>query len=298
MFRRLTLAAFALVALASCATPAPPDAPASSAQSAAPAAAKTVAQPDFAALEKAFGARLGVYAIDTGDGREVAYHADDRFAYASTHKVFNAAAILHRGDDLTRTVTIRQSDLVPNSPITEKHIGEQMSLQSVLDAALRYSDNTADNLMFREIGGPAGLAAELRRLGDTVTHVDRIEPALNETSPGDVRDTTTPRVWAKDLRAVALDSGLPADKQAVLTKIMRANTTGAHVIRAGVPADWQVADKTGSADYGTRNDIAVLWPPHRAPIVLTVLSDRPQKDAKTDDKLIAQAAAAVVKALQ
>ncbi|PKV96046.1 beta-lactamase class A [Amycolatopsis echigonensis] len=295
MFRRTALAVFALATLASCATPATPDAPAGSG---APVAAKTVAQPDFAALEKAFDARLGVDAIDTGDGREVAYHADDRFAYASTHKVFNAAAILHRGDDLTRTVTIRQSDLVPNSPITEKHIGEQISLQSVLDAALRYSDNTADNLMFREIGGPAGLAAEVRRLGDTVTHVDRIEPALNETSPGDVRDTTTPRVWAKDLRAVALDSGLPADKQAVLTKIMRANTTGAHVIRAGVPADWQVADKTGTADYATRNDIAVLWPPHRAPIVLAVLSDRAHKDAKTDDNLIAQAAAAVVKALQ
>ena len=295
MFRRTALAVFALATLASCATPATSDALAGSA---APVAAKTVAQPDFAALERAFDARLGVYAIDTGDGREVAYHADDRFAYASTHKVFNAAAILHRGDDLTRTVTIRQSDLVPNSPITEKHIGEQISLQSVLDAALRYSDNTADNLMFREIGGPAGLAAEVRRLGDTVTHVDRIEPALNETSPGDVRDTTTPRVWAKDLRAVALDSGLPADKQAVLAKIMRANTTGAHVIRAGVPADWQVADKTGTADYATRNDIAVLWPPHRAPIVLAVLSDRAHKDAKTDDNLIAQAAAAVVKALQ
>lgn len=295
MFRRTALAVFALATLASCATPATPDGPAGSA---APVAAKTVAQPDFAALEKAFDARLGVYAIDTGDGREVAYHADDRFAYASTHKVFNAAAILHRGDDLTRTVTIRQSDLVPHSPITEKHIGEQISLQSVLDAALRYSDNTADNLMFREIGGPAGLAAEVRRLGDTVTRVDRIEPALNETSPGDVRDTTTPRVWAKDLRAVALDSGLPADKQAVLAKIMRANTTGAHVIRAGVPADWQVADKTGTADYATRNDIAVLWPPHRAPIVLAVLSDRAHQDAKTDDNLIAQAAAAVVKALQ
>lgn len=295
MFRRTALAVFALATLASCATPATPDGPAGSA---APVAAKTVAQPDFAALEKAFDARLGVYAIDTGDDREVAYHADDRFAYASTHKVFNAAAILHRGDDLTRTVTIRQSDLVPHSPITEKHIGEQISLQSVLDAALRYSDNTADNLMFREIGGPAGLAAEVRRLGDTVTRVDRIEPALNETSPGDVRDTTTPRVWAKDLRAVALDSGLPADKQAVLAKIMRANTTGAHVIRAGVPADWQVADKTGTADYATRDDIAVLWPPHRAPIVLAVLSDRAHQDAKTDDNLIAQAAAAVVKALQ
>jgi beta-lactamase class A len=211
--------------------------------------------------------------------------------------VFTAAATLHRGEDLGRLITIRKSDLVPNSPITEKHLDAPMSLRSVMDAALRYSDNTAGNLLFREIGGPAGLTADLRRLGDNVTHVDRIEPALNEVGPGDVRDTTTPRAWAADLRAVALGAGLPADRQAVLTGIMRANTTGDAVIRAGVPKDWQVADKTGTADYATRNDIAVLWPPHRKPIVLAVLSDRADKDAKTDDKLLARAAEAVGKAL-
>ncbi|WP_020658567.1 class A beta-lactamase [Amycolatopsis benzoatilytica] len=297
MIRRLSVASLALFALTSCATAETPETPASAAP-AAPAAARAAAQPDFSQLEKAFGARLGVFAIDTGNGREIAYHADDRFAYASTHKVFTAAAILHRGEDLNRMITIRKSDLVPNSPITEKHLDTPMSLRSVLDAALRYSDNTAGNLMFREIGGPAGLSSDLRRLGDTVTRVDRIEPALNETSPGDVRDTTTPRIWAADLRAAALGSGLPTDQQAVLTGIMRASTTGTNAIRAGVPADWQVADKTGTADYATRNDIAVLWPPHRAPIVLAVLSDHAQKDAKTDDKLIAQAASAVAKALQ
>ncbi len=288
MFRRLSLALLTLAALTSCATPATPTTP-------APAA--TVTQPDFAALEKTFGARLGVYAIDTGTGREIAYHADDRFAYASTHKVFTAAAILHRGDDLHRMITVRSSDLVPYSPITEKHLDTGMSLQSVLDAALRYSDNTAGNLMFREIGGPEGLTADLHRSGDTVTHVDRIEPALNDTAPGDIRDTTTPRAWAADLRAAVLGSALGPDRQAVLTGMMRASTTGGNLIRAGVPDGWQVADKTGTADYATRNDIAVVWPPNRAPIVLAVLSDRPQKDAKADDKLIAQATAAVVKVL-
>ena len=296
MLRRLAAASLALAALTSCATPETPN-PVAPTTSAAPVAVSAAVPPDFSQLEKAFGGRLGVFAVDTGNGREIAYHADDRFAYASTHKVFTATAILHRREDLNRMITIRKSDLVPNSPITEKHLDRPMSLRSVLDAALRYSDNTAGNAIFREIGGPAGLTADLRRLGDTVTRVDRIEPALNETSPGDVRDTTTPRIWAADLRAAALGDGLPADQQAVLTGIMRANTTGAHVIRAGVPADWQVADKTGTAEYATRNDIAVLWPPHRAPIVLAVLSDRAQKDAKTDDNLIAQAASAVVKAL-
>lgn len=289
MSRRLTLASAALaavVSLTACATPAP--------ATTAPASAP---KPDFGALEHSFGARLGVYAVDTGSGREVAYRADERFAYASTHKVFSAAAILKRDDDLNQVIKYQAGDLVTYSPITEKHVGTGMPLRDVLDAALRYSDNTAANLMFRQIGGPAALGASLRGLGDTTTHVDRTEPTLNEATPGDPRDTTTPRAWAADLRGSALGQGLTPDDQKVLLDMMRANTTGATVIRAGVPAGWQVADKTGSAEYGGRNDIAVLWPPHRAPIVLVLLSSKPAKDAKSDDKLLAQATTEVVRAL-
>ncbi|GAA3524501.1 class A beta-lactamase [Amycolatopsis ultiminotia] len=285
MSRRLIVAALVLIPLTACAAPAPADAVA------------TATRPDFAQLEHAFGARLGVYAVDTGNGHDLAYRADERFAYASTHKVFSASAILRRDDDLNQTINYRASDLVSYSPITEKHVGTGMSLRDVLDAALRYSDNTAANLMFRQLGGPAGLAASLRGTGDTTSHVDRTEPTLNEATPGDIRDTTTPRAWAADLRTDALGTGLTADDRKVLTAMMRANTTGDTLIRAGVPAGWQVADKTGSADYGTRNDIAVLMPPHRAPIVLVLLSSMPDKDAKYDDKLLAEATAEVVKAL-
>jgi beta-lactamase class A len=235
--------------------------------------------------------------VDTGDGKVVAYRGDERFAYASTHKVFTSAALLQRTSvaDLARKVPIGQADLVQGAPITGKHVGSDMTLRELMDAALRYSDNTADDLMFREIGGPAGLGAFLRGIGDTTSHVDRIEPDLNITAPGDLRDTTTPAAFAADLRAVALGSVLPEDRRTVLTDMMRANTTGDTVIRAGVPAGWQVADKTGKGEtYAARNDIAVLWPPQRAPIVLVILTDRPGKDDTSDDKLLAQATAAVV----
>ncbi|MBV8931018.1 MAG: serine hydrolase, partial [Kutzneria sp.] len=106
----------------------------------------------------------------------------------------------------------------------------------------------------------------------------------------------TPRAMASTLRAFALGDALPADKRDVLVGMMQANTTGDALIRAGVPAGWQVGDKTGTADYGTRNDIALVWPPRRAPIVLVILSDRPAKDAAFDDKLTAQAAAVALKA--
>ncbi len=291
---RAALLALSVVPLAACSTPTPAQ------PSAAPAATPVAAdgRADFEQLERAFTARLGVYAVDTATGREVAFRSEERFAYASTHKVFTAGGVLQRTPlaDLDRTVTYSQKDLVSNSPVTEKHVATGMPLRAVIDATLRYSDNTGGNLLFRELGGPEGLNAVLRGIGDTTSHADRIEPLLNDTAPGDLRDTSTPRALAVSLRAFALGDALPEDKRKVLVDIMRANTTGDTNIRAGVPG-WPVADKTGTAGYGTRNDIGVVWPPDRAPIVISVLTDRATADAKIDNKLLADATAAAVKAL-
>ncbi|WP_410171898.1 class A beta-lactamase [Amycolatopsis heterodermiae] len=280
----------ALVTLTACAGPqtAPPAPTTPSSQPAATLAP----QPDFEPLESRFDARLGVYAVDTGTGREVAHHADDRFGYASTHKVFSSGAVLQRTavPDLGKVLKYTRADLQENSPVTEKHVDTGITLRDAIDAALRYSDNTAANLLFRELGGPAGLGAALRGIGDTTTHVDRTEPGLNDLAPGDIRDTSTPRAMAASLREFTLGSALPPEKRAILTDMMKANTTGGALIRAGAPAGWAVADKTGTGSYATRNDIAVVWPPGRAPIVLVVLSDRKTEDAKHDDRLIAAAA--------
>ncbi|MFD1049914.1 class A beta-lactamase, partial [Kibdelosporangium lantanae] len=234
MSRLIVLAAFVLVA---CGAPQPTP---------VPRTAEQIQQPDFAALEAAYGARLGVYAVDTGSGREVTYHSEDRFAYASTHKVLTAGLVLRKTalDGLDRRITYSRTDVVANSPVTGKHVATGMTLREVMDAALRYSDNTAANLMFAELGGPAAVGTALRDLGDTTIHVDRTETALNETNPGDLRDTTTPHAMALSVRGFTLGSLLPQEKRTLLTDMMRANTTGGELIRAGVPTDWQVADKT------------------------------------------------------
>lgn len=131
-----------------------------------------------------------------------------------------------------------------------------------------------------------------------MTHVDRIEPELNTAVPGDVRDTSTPRALARDLHAYVLGRALPAEKRAILTDWLVRNTTGDETIRAGVPAGWTVGDKTGSgAAYGARNDIAVLWPPRRAPIVLSVLTSRPRPEDPSDNALLAAATRVAVSAL-
>jgi beta-lactamase class A len=265
--------------------------------------AATVASPagtPFTRIEHRYHARLGVYAVDTGTGRTVAYRADERFAYASTAKALTAGLLLKRATDaqLDQVVHYRRSDLLEWAPITSKHVRTGMRLRDLIAAALRYSDNTAANLVTARLGGPRAVQAALRGLGDTTTHVDRTEPTLNEATPGDIRDTSTPRVLGTDLRHFVLGNVLPGDRRTLLTGWLVTNTTGGPYIRAGVPAGWKVGDKTGNGGYGTRNDIAIIWPPGGAPIDIAVQSDRGAKNAASDDALIADATKAALAALR
>lgn len=296
MRRVVLVVAVMVMPLAACQVEAaPPPAPRGS--TASSSATPTVVPSDFSGLEATFDARLGVYAIDTGSGRVVEHRADERFPYCSTFKALASGALLRRTDDLDRRVTYTSADLLDNSPVSAQHVADGMTLRELMDAAIRYSDNTAANLILTELGGPAGLQQDLRALGDRVTSVDRFETALSTGTPGDPRDTSTPRTMAADLRAYVLGDVLSDDDRTLLTDWLRTNKTGDTTIRAGVPAGWTVGDKTGTGGYGTRNDIAVLWPPHRSPIVLVVMSTRTAKDATRDDRLIAEAAKTVVAVL-
>ncbi|NSC23836.1 class A beta-lactamase [Streptomyces albus subsp. chlorinus] len=271
---------------------------ASSAVSSAATRAKVAGR--LAELERKFDARLGVQAVDTGTGRRVGYHADERFAYASTHKAFTAAAVLDKYtlDGLDKKeITVKESDPVGHSPVTEAHVGEKLTLRELCEAAVRQSDNGADNILLRDLGGPAELDAFLEGLGDHVTQVSRYEPDLNEATPGDPRDTTTPRAFTKDLRSVLLGKGLGKRERKQLDAWMLNSPTGTKLIRAGVPEDWSVSDKSGAGRHASRNDIAVVRPPGKAPIVVSVMSKRDAYDAPYDDRLVSEAATVVADTL-
>lgn len=305
--RQARTAAPALVALAAfvgCSSPEAPAVPPPPSEEVTAGPSMKPSEPlrmdaEFTRLEEEFGARLGVHAIDTGTGRTVEFQADERFAYCSTFKVLAFGAVLARTpvDELDRVVTFSEEDLVFHSPIAQEHVSTGMTLREIGDAALRHSDNTASNLLFAELGGPQGLGEALREIGDDVTSVDRIAPEMAEAVPGDVRDTSTPRAMATSLRHFALGDVLPEDKRDILVDMMRANTTGDDLIRAGVPEGWEVGDKTGACGHGTRHDIGVLWPPEGAPVVLAVMSSRDEAGAEYDDALIARATETTVGAL-
>ncbi|HEY3504075.1 MAG TPA: class A beta-lactamase [Actinocatenispora sp.] len=254
----------------------------------------------LAALERRYHARLGVFAIDTGSGRTAAYRADERFAHCSVSKALETGVLLRRDADaqLDQVVHYRRADLQDYSPVTAKHVATGMTVRQLIAAAMDYSDNTAANLLLDRLGAPAGLQSALRALGDGTTHTDRPEPDVNEATPGDVRDTSTPRALGTDLRGFALGGLLTRTRRAEYVDLLTKNTTGGPYVRAGVPKGWVVGDKTGSGGYGTRNDVAVVWPATGAPIVLAVLSDRGKQDAPSDDALIADATRTVVGAFR
>lgn len=246
----------------------------------------------FENLETSFEAHLGVYAIDTSNDEVLAYRDEERFAYASTFKALAGALLLkaHTWEELNKKVMIHPEDLVEYSPITEKYVGIGLSLKEMMVAAMQHSDNTAGNFLLKGLDQPTGFQERLRSLGDDVTNASRFETALNEATPGDIRDTSTPKAFGNNLRELALEASLPEDKQEFFKEVLLGNTTGQHLIRAGVPEHVEVGDKTGAAYYGTRNDIALLYPENRAPIVLVLFSKKDKQDAQYQDALIAQAA--------
>lgn len=291
-----------LAALTACTQTVPSSAPtASGTTSASPSASPIRIDRDaeFAALERD-GARVGVTAIDTADGRRVSYRGGDRFAFASTNKTFVAAAVLDASTDaeLDEVVHYSVADLLEYAPITSEHVATGMTVRALVDAAMRYSDNTAANLLVQRLGGPERVQAWLRGIGDRRTNVDRVEPDLNQAIPGDDRDTTTPDAFAVDLRRVLVERHtLDSDDRELLLDAMARNTTGDGTIRAGAPEGWTVADKTGTGEYGSRNDVAVVTPPGRAPIVIAVFTTHGSADAAADDDLVASAARIALDAL-
>jgi beta-lactamase class A len=238
----------------------------------------------IAALEKREGGRLGVFALDTATGRHLEHRSGERFAMCSTFKFLAAAAILNRvdrgADNLDRQIEYGEADLLEYAPVSKEHVKEgRMVLADVCSAAVELSDNTAANLMLQILGGPQGLTAFIKTLGDNVTRLDRNEPSLNDVGPGEVHDTSTPASMVGLLSAVLFGQVLSPDSRARLEGWMLSAKVGEHRIPAGLPPGWRIAHKTGTWSNQT-NDVGVVWPLKQAPIIVAAFYTRdgtPQK---------------------
>ena len=231
----------------------------------------------IAAVEARIGGRIGVAALDTGNTKHVEHRADERFPMCSTFKFLAAAAVMKRVDEkkekLERFVPYGAKEILEYAPVTKEHLKDGgMTLGALCAAAIEQSDNTAGNLLLDAIGGPSGLTNFVRSLGDRVTRLDRIEPELNSAIPGDERDTTTPAAICSDIQRLLLGDALSEASRRQLEDWLQRNETGGPMIRAGVPKNWILGDKTGRGSNGATNDIAIMRPPDRAPILLAIYS--------------------------
>lgn len=242
----------------------------------------------LAALEEQAGGRLGIAVFDTRSGKRFAYRGDERFPMCSTFKLFLAAAILTRVDAgkerLDRRLSFGNSDLLDYAPVTKAHLDEgSMTLEALCAAAIEMSDNTAANLLLQVIGGPHGLTAFLRSQGDERTRLDRNEPGLNESMPGDERDTTTPAAMLASMDRLVLGDALTPASRVLLQGWMINCKTGAQRLPASIPNGARIGHKTGSGERGTSNDIAVVWPAGQKPVLITTyLTGSPAKPGERD----------------
>lgn len=255
-----------------------------------PTVAQTDADPMMKVIrdvEARLQSRLGVSIRDIESGRTWSHRADERFPMCSTFKALAAAAVLarvDRGEDrLDRRVVFSAGDVVTYSPVTKEHVGEPgMTIGDICAAAVATSDNTAGNLMLKAIGGPEGLTRFLRGIGDTVSRLDPWETELNEGKPGDPRDTTSPAALSATMDRLVLGNVLSSRSRDQLGVWLVGNKVGDTKVRAGLPKDWKVGDKTGGGGFGTNNDTGIIWPPGRKPIAFTILTT--ETKASFEDK--------------
>ena len=255
----------------------------------------------IAELENKANGRLGIALINTANGRMFQYRGAERFPLCSTFKIMLVAAVLHKGmqepELLAKHINYVDADLLSYAPITRKNLNLGMSVAQLCAAALQYSDNTAANLLIKELGGLEAVNRFAQSLGDHAFRLDRWEPELNSALPHDPRDTTTPMAMAASLRKAVLGPVLAEPQREQLSAWIKGNTTGDACIRAGAPANWLVGDKTGGGDYGTSNDVAVLWPPEGEPVILAIYFTQYQEHAEPRRDVLASATRLVMDSL-
>lgn len=290
--RRLMVGGLSVAALAACSRPSAPADPVDPNPPVPPTDER------LEALERKHNVLIGLSAVDVPSGRWLAHRAKDRFSMCSTFKAYAAADVLRRSErgelTLTDTVPVEQTDIIAHSPVAETRVGMTMTLAEMCQAVLQQSDNGAANLLLRVLGGPPAITAFARSIGDEESRLDRWETELNSAVPGDLRDTTTPLAIGIGFRNLLTGDVLSPAGRRQLDDRMRANQTSS--MRAGLPQGWTSADKTGSGDYGSTNDVGIAYGPSGQQLLLSIMvrsaDDNP--DAQNQRPLIGELAAFAV----
>jgi beta-lactamase class A len=202
-------------------------------------------------------------------------------------------ARIDRGEEqLDRRIYFTDHDLVAPYKGTKPYVGDSgMTIVQLCEVAITVSDSTAANSLLASFGGPAALTAFLRSLGDLVTRIDGTEPNVNIVKPGDVHDTTTPGAMVATLyRLLVGDALSSASRSRLTTWMIDARDAATQRLRLGLPKDWRIANKPGTWEAISTNDIGVIWPPNRNPLVVAVYLGEAPGSLKKQEGILADVA--------
>ncbi|MBS0286969.1 MAG: class A beta-lactamase [Proteobacteria bacterium] len=251
-------------------------------------------------LENTTEGRIGIFAVNTENGQIIEYRANETFPTGCTSKVIGVSAVLKKSMDdsslLATSIKYAKEDLAPWSPITEKNISQGLTIQELCAASISYSDNTAMNLLLKQIGGVQGMNQFARTIEDPTFRQDHDWPLeAYSGGPNNLNDTSTPKAMVESLRKLTLGNVLDKPQKDLLITWLKDTTTGAARIRSGVPQGWVVGNKTGTGGiYGSTNDLAIIWPTKHEPLLLGVYYTSDNKKAMKREDIVSTATKLVV----
>ncbi|EPS3431824.1 CARB family carbenicillin-hydrolyzing class A beta-lactamase [Vibrio alginolyticus] len=247
---------------------------------------------DISLLEQQTSSRIGVSVWDTQADERWDYRGDERFPLMSTFKTLACAKMLSDMDSgkLSKNATAKvdERSIVVWSPVMDKLTGQNTRIEHACEAAMLMSDNTAANLVLNEIGGPKAVTMFLRTIGDKATRLDRIEPRLNEATPGDSRDTTTPNAILNTLRTLVEGETLSYESRVQLKIWMQDNKVSDSLMRSVLPTGWSIADRSGAGGHGSRGINAIIWKENHRPVYISIYVTETELSLQARDQLVAQ----------
>lgn len=245
---------------------------------------------------------MGVLVMDPASGTSVSVNPSRAYLLMSAFKAPIAAAVLSQVDagtlSLGQTVRLGPGDVVGGSAVPS--LGESLkkgprdvTVDELLHASVTQSDNTAVDALLRLLGGGAVATQFLQAKGVHGMRIDMGEAELGKMfeDKGSAAvlasqvDSSTLDAAATFLRKLQAGELLSAASTQKLLGLMTAQVIPNRV-RAGLPAGYQFADKTGTSgtENGRRaafNDMGIITAPDGGKrIVVVFLADSPASNAQ------------------
>ena len=205
---------------------------------------------------------------------------------------------------LDRTVRFLPTDIIPGSysPLTDRYpkADVDVTLREVIQLAVGVSDNGAEEILIRLVGGPLAVESYMHSLGISAIQVRYSERDLDRNEDLQYQDWIEPATAVELLERLVTNPPVSQAGNAFLLKTMADSQTGVDQLRAGLPPGTMLAHKTGhSGTHGgvtaATNDIGLVTLPDGRRLAIAVFVTDSRADETTRQRVIALIAGAVYK---